>query len=147
MLALPRGGVAVAREVAEVLGVPMDVIVTRKIGYPPQPELGVGAIAEGLPEPVYEATLLDRLALAPADLSEVVAAEEAELERRVRIYRDGKPLPPVAGRCVIVVDDGLATGGTARAALRVAAGRAGGAPRPRGTGRATVRGRIHARGG
>ena len=96
----------------------MDVIVTRKIGYPPQPELGLGAIAEGLPQPVYEATLLDRLALAPADLSEVVAAEEAELERRVRIYRDGKPLPPVAGRCVIVVDDGLATGSTARAALR-----------------------------
>jgi len=109
VLALPRGGVAVAREVAEVLGVPMDVIVTRKIGYPPQPELGLGAIAEGLPQPVYEATLLERLALAPADLSEVVAAEEAELERRVRIYRGGKPLPPIAGRCVIVVDDGLAT--------------------------------------
>ena len=118
VLALPRGGVAVAREVAEVLGVPMDVIVTRKIGYPPQPELGLGAIAEGLPQPVYDAALLDRLALAPADLSEVVAAEEAELERRVRIYRDGKPLAPVAGRCVIVVDDGLATGSTARAALR-----------------------------
>jgi putative phosphoribosyl transferase len=118
VLGLPRGGVAVAEQVAAILGVPMDVIVTRKIGYPPQPELGVGAIAEGLPDPVYDASLLRRLALEPADLAEVLAAEEAELARRVRIYRGGSPPPPVSGRCVIVVDDGLATGATARAALR-----------------------------
>jgi len=97
VLGLPRGGVAVAREVAAALGLPMDVIVTRKIGYPSQPELGVGAIAEGLREPVYDVRMLDRLG---------------------RIYRGGSPLPPVAGWCVIVVDDGLATGSTARAALR-----------------------------
>lgn len=118
VLGLPRGGVAVAREVAAVTGLPMDVIVTRKIGYPRQPELAVGAIAEGLRQPVYDARLIDRLGLAPDDLAEVVAAEEAELDRRVRVYRGGRPLPPLAGRCVIVVDDGLATGSTARAALR-----------------------------
>ena len=118
VLALPRGGVAVAKEIATALGVPMDVIVTRKIGYPPQPELGVGAIAEGLREPVYDSRLLGRLGLEPADLAMVVAAEQAELARRVRTYRGDSPLPPVAGWCVIVVDDGLATGVTARAALR-----------------------------
>jgi putative phosphoribosyl transferase len=118
VLGLPRGGVAVAQQVAAVLGLPMDVIVTRKIGYPPQPELGVGAIAEGLRQPVYDCGLLKRLALTPEDLAQVVVAEEAELDRRVRIYRGGNPLPSVAGRCVILVDDGLATGATARAALR-----------------------------
>jgi len=118
VLGLPRGGVAVAKQVAVVLGLPMDVIVTRKIGYPLQPELGVGAIAEGLAQPVYDPVLLDRLSLSPQALEPVAALEEAELARRVRVYRGGNPLPPVAGWCVIVVDDGLATGVTARAALR-----------------------------
>src|SRR2546425_4679174 len=68
VLALPRGGVAVAKQVAAVLDVPMNVVVTRKIGYPRQPELGVGAIAEGLEEAVYDASLLARLSLTPADL-------------------------------------------------------------------------------
>jgi hypothetical protein len=85
VLGLPRGGVAVAKQVAVVLGLPMDVIVTRKIGYPRQPELGVGAIAEGLGSPVYDADLLDRLSLSPADLAPVVAAEQAELARRVLV--------------------------------------------------------------
>jgi putative phosphoribosyl transferase len=110
--------VAVADQVAAVLGVTIDVIVTRKIGYPLQPELGVGAIAEGLDEPVYDSGLLGQLSLSPADLAPVVAAERAELARRVQVYRSGRPMPDVSGKCVIVVDDGLATGVTARAALR-----------------------------
>src|SRR5216683_4975226 len=117
VLALPRGGVPVASEIAAYLDAPMDDLVTRKIGYPPAPELGVGAIAEG-GEPVYDTDLLNRLGLRAEDLTAVVESERAELARRVRVYRGGKPPPDVAGRCAIVADDGIATGVTARAALR-----------------------------
>ncbi|MEV0667707.1 phosphoribosyltransferase [Actinomadura luteofluorescens] len=122
VLALPRGGVPVGHEIARHLEVPLDVLVTRKIGYPPQPELGVGAIAEG-GDPVFDEGLLARLGLRADDLAPTVEAERAELDRRVAAYRHGRPLPPVAGRPVIVVDDGLATGGTARAAVRAVRGR------------------------
>jgi putative phosphoribosyl transferase len=118
VLALPRGGVPVASEIAKASGATLDVIVTRKIGFPRQPELGVGAIAEGMREPVYDDQMLARLGLTPAELAPVVAAERAELARRVRVYRPGRPPPDIVGRPVIVVDDGLATGVTARAALR-----------------------------
>lgn len=117
VLALPRGGVPVGREVADQLGAPLDVLVTRKIGYPYQPELGVGAIAEG-GEPVFDDALLARLSLSRAALAPVVERERAELGRRVMVYRGGRPPPRVAGRPVVLVDDGLATGVTARAALR-----------------------------
>jgi putative phosphoribosyl transferase len=118
VLALPRGGVPVASEIASAFGASLDVIVTRKIGHPRQPELGVGAIAEGVPSPVYDDLMLARLRLAPADLAPVVAVQREELARQVRVFRLGRPPPDVTGRAVIVVDDGLATGVTARAALR-----------------------------
>ncbi|MCW2877311.1 MAG: phosphoribosyltransferase [Sphaerisporangium sp.] len=117
VLALPRGGVAVAAPVAERLGVPLDVLVTRKIGHPQQPELGVGAIAEG-GDPVFDSGFLLRLGIRASDLAPIVERERRELARRVTAYRGERRLPGLAGRDVIVVDDGLATGGTARAALR-----------------------------
>ena len=123
LTALPRGGVAVGAGVARCLGVPLDVLVTRKIGHPAEPELGLGAIAEG-GDPVFDAYLLDQVGLSAADLDGVVARERAELARRVEVYRGGRPAPEFAGWHVVVIDDGLATGVTARAALRaVRAGR------------------------
>lgn len=119
VLALPRGGVPVAVEVAAALDTRADVLVTRKIGYPPQPELGVGAIAEG-GEPFFDEWMLSRLGLSAGDLAPVVRRERAELDRQVRVYRGGRPQPRLAGKTAVIVDDGLATGGTARAALRAA---------------------------
>lgn len=117
LTALPRGGVAVGASVARCLRVPVEVLVTRKIGHPEQPELGLGAIAEG-GEPVFDDDMLERVGLRACDLADVVARERDELARRVLVYRGGRPPPDFAGRLVIVVDDGLATGVTARAALR-----------------------------
>lgn len=117
LLALPRGGVPVAAAVSAVLHAPYDVLVARKIGAPGRSELGVGAIAEG-GEPVLDAELLARLRLRPADVAGTVERERAELARRVTRYRGDRPLE-VAGRTVVLLDDGLATGGTARAAIGV----------------------------
>ncbi|MFI9560164.1 phosphoribosyltransferase [Nonomuraea endophytica] len=125
VLALPRGGVAVAEPIARRLGGVLDVLVTRKIGYPPTPELGVGAIAEG-GEPVLDLELLRRLGMTPASVAGVVEQERMELARRVAVYRGERPLPDLTGQEVIVVDDGLATGGTARAALLAVAAAAPG---------------------
>ena len=116
VLALPRGGVPVAYEVAAALHAPLDVVVVRKIGVPFQPELGVGAVAEG-GQPLFDDEMLARLGLSRGDLEATVQAEQAELARRVQQYRAGRPLPDVRGRTVVVVDDGLATGSSARTAL------------------------------
>ncbi|MET0903434.1 MAG: phosphoribosyltransferase family protein [Acidimicrobiales bacterium] len=116
VLALPRGGVPVAREVAARLGAPLDVLVARKIGAPGQLELGIGAIAEG--GAVVASDLVRTLRLSDAAFQRLVDRERVELDRRVELYRGGRPLPPVRDRDVILVDDGLATGVTAEAALR-----------------------------
>ena len=126
VVGLPRGGVPVASEVAQRLGAPLDVIVVRKLGVPFQPELGMGAVGEEgvriLNPEVIQAARLDG-----ADVASVELRERAELERRAERFRGGRPRVALAGRTVLVVDDGIATGSTARAACQVA--RAHGATR------------------
>ena len=117
VLALPRGGVPVAYEVARALGAPLDVFVVRKVGAPQQPEYGIGAIAEG-DGVVASPAALRMLRLTTDDWDALVARERAELTRRVRRYRGDRELPNLAGRDVVLVDDGLATGVTAEAAVR-----------------------------
>lgn len=117
VLALPRGGVPVAAEIAAALGAPLEVFVARKVGAPGHEELGIGAIAEGLEEPVVTDTAR-RLGVGRAEMRVLAGRAHEELQRRVRLYRGERPLPELAGRDVLLVDDGLATGVTAEAALR-----------------------------
>lgn len=117
VLALPRGGVPVAAEVARAFGAPMDVLGVRKLGAPGHRELAIGAIAEGGVRLVSE-WAFSQLRISEAEVDRIEADERTELERRVRSYRGDRPLPDVRGRTVLVVDDGLATGSTATAACR-----------------------------
>ncbi|WP_347058072.1 phosphoribosyltransferase family protein [Blastococcus sp. HT6-30] len=120
VLGLPRGGVLVAAEVAAALAADLDVLVVRKLGVPEHPELAMGAIAAvgGAVETVWVRRVLDRAAPDPAAVSAVHDRELAELRRRTTAYRGARPAPAVAGRHVVLVDDGLATGATMRVAVR-----------------------------
>ncbi len=119
VLGLPRGGVPVAAEVARALGAPLDVILVRKLGVPAQPELGLGAIGESGAR-VINPEVVRYAKVSEAEIAQVERKERAELERRARRFRGDQPHVPLAGRIAVIVDDGIATGSTARAACQVA---------------------------
>jgi predicted phosphoribosyltransferase len=116
VLALPRGGVPVAFEVARELGAPLDVFVVRKLGMPGHEEYAIGAIASGGVR-IINQEAIRAFDITYAELEAVTAEETVELERRERRYRDGRPPPDIAGKTVVLIDDGLATGSTMRAAV------------------------------
>lgn len=123
VLGLPRGGVVVAAAVARALGGELDVVVTRKVGVPSNPEVGVGAVGpDGARH--FDLAAISRLALALGDLYPIAEREEEEVRRRTRAYREERPPPEVAGRTVILVDDGVATGVTSIAAAKAVRRRA-----------------------
>ncbi|MEZ0368335.1 MAG: phosphoribosyltransferase, partial [Candidatus Sericytochromatia bacterium] len=117
ILALPRGGVPVAYEVAKALNVPLDVFLVRKLGVPGHEELAMGAIASGGVR-ILNHEIVQSLRIPAAVLDTVTHKEQIELERRERAFREGLPQPNLAGKTVIIIDDGLATGATMRAAAQ-----------------------------
>jgi len=117
VLALPRGGVPVGWEVAKALRAPLDVVVVRKLGVPWQPELAMGAIAGGSVQ-VLNKDLIADLRVSRQEIDDAVTRERAEVERRERLYRGGRPAPKPRGRVVLLVDDGLATGSSMLVAAR-----------------------------
>jgi putative phosphoribosyl transferase len=118
VLGLPRGGVPVAAEIARGLGAPLDVVVVRKLGAPGQPELAMGAVGEGGVLVVEDRVVLSAQ-VEPEELESAARYERAEVESRLRLFREGRPRVPLTGRTAVVVDDGIATGSTARAACAV----------------------------
>ncbi len=119
VLALPRGGVPVAYEVAKALGAPLDVVVVRKLGAPSQAELGVGAVVDGdHPEGIFNEDIIAELGISKEYLEHEINEQLKEVRRRETLYRGDRPRVELKGRTAIVVDDGIATGGSIRAALR-----------------------------
>lgn len=118
VLGLPRGGVPVAAEVARILDGELDVLVVRKIGLPWQPELALGAVGEGGVRTINEA-IVDGSGLSEAELEELTVHARAAVEERLRLLRAGRPAVPLGDRTAVVVDDGVATGATMRAAVEV----------------------------
>ncbi len=116
VLGIPRGGLELAAVVAEKLSAPLDVVIPRKIGAPGNPELGLGAVAEGVE--VLDERLVELLGVGREYLGDEIAAQQDEIRRRSEAYRRGRPQVPLAGKVAVVIDDGVATGGTAAAALR-----------------------------
>jgi predicted phosphoribosyltransferase len=123
VLGLPRGGVPVAAQVARVLGAPLDVFLVRKLGFPGHEELAMGAIASGGVR-VLNDEVITMLSIPASAIEETAREERAELERRERAYRDGRAAAEVSGRVVLLVDDGLATGSTMKAAVQAVRARA-----------------------
>jgi len=119
VLGLPRGGVPVAAKVAEAIDAPLDVIVVRKVGAPRQPELAMGAVGEDGVLVVND-EVVEIIHITKADLDEVARRERDTLDRSVRSIRAVRPRVPLSGRAAVIVDDGIATGATMRAAIRVA---------------------------
>jgi putative phosphoribosyl transferase len=116
VLALPRGGVPVGYEVARALGAPLDVFIARKLGAPNQPELGIGAVAQDGSRVLNE-SIVEKIGVSEEYIERVAAEETKEAERRLRLFHGERPEPKVRGRTAILVDDGIATGVTIRAAI------------------------------
>ena len=116
VLALPRGGLSIGLEVAKALQSPLDVVIARKIGLPHNKEFGIGAISEGNIR-ILDERIINLIGINQNMLKDILEEEQAELQRRIEVYRNNKPLPDVRNKTVILVDDGLATGVTAKAAI------------------------------
>lgn len=116
VLALPRGGVVVAFAIAQKLQLPLDICLVRKLGVPQHQELAMGAIAAGNIA-IFNEALIEELRISPSAIAATIQAEKEELQRRERIYRGDRPRPPIQGQIIILVDDGMATGATLKAAI------------------------------
>ena len=116
VIALPRGGVAVGAEVAAALEAPLDVLIVRKVGLPDYPEMAIGAIASGGIELISQ-TAVERFRVPAEDLKEVIAREHEEVIRQEKLFRGDNPFPEMTGKVAVLVDDGLATGHTMKAAI------------------------------